>query len=326
MTNILPKHLLNKNVLDEIIKRRSSEGATLSITHILDEDFSRWQLKDAASKFYGGWTQARRENGASTHKGSYSGYPKKYVVDELNRLQSNGHSMKIKDFEQDLVYAIQEHFGGYTEAKLVLGIETSMNMTDKRMRRDLAARKFTNDELIFKVRRASSSSCDLNFLYVNHRDLVNIVYKRKYTLRGFAEEHGIELPKSKIVSRGASKFTKAGLTFEHMLGEILDDLGVSYTKNAHERWNPDFVINDNVWLDAKLSYWTRYHRMLERYTPHCDRLLVVYLRGPNIDEYIGGEYPHRKMSVYKLTEKLNETKRMYYEGKLMEIETELKAA
>ena len=522
MTNVLPKHLLNQNVLDEIIKRRSSEGATLSLTHILDEDFSHWQLKDAASKFYGSWTQARRENGTGTHKGSYSGYSKKYVVDDLDRLQRNGHSMKIKDFEEDLVYAIQKHFGGYTKAKLVLGIKTSMNMTDKRIRRDLDARKFTDNELICEVRRASSSSCDLNFLYINHRDLVNIIYSRKYTMQGFADEHKIELPPKKntriwsddkiadelrrlsnlgnplssfwlrsnghggvadalkryygtynaglkhfgyspyyvagktdwtkaeliteavaainsgctplvsgisgrirgfshhvgrlfgsydefkrqvgycvivtdrprpkkvpnniykadlrtpeglkreilrlwyigaqlnyraigksrghLIKAGTDLFgtwgdtleycginygdicvsdnnlSEAGHAFEEILGGILTDLGADIENNTHDTLRPDFVLPGNAWVDAKLSEWTDYTGMLKKYLPECDSLMVVYLRGSKADRFVGNKYPHRKMSVYKLTEKLNETKRMYYEGKLMEIETELKAA
>jgi len=492
----------------------------LSLTHILDEDFSHWQLKDAASKFYGSWTQARRENGAGTHKGSYYGYSKKYVVDELNRLQRNGHSMKIKDFEEALVYAIQEHFGGYKGAKSALEIKTSMNMTEARKMVNV---KYSEQDLVDSLRNYSAICGYVGDLYhALPAGVAGAIAKRHGGLQAFACKWGVELPpkkdtrvwteekisnelqrlfnsgdplsskrlianghgcvagalkcyygtyneglkhfgyspyyvagktdwtKAELITKAVAainsgctplvsgisgrirgfnhhvgrlfgsydefkrqvgycvivtdrphpkkvsnntykadlrtpeglkreilrlwyigaqlnysairksrghlikvgrdlfgtwgdtleycginyedicvsdnSLSEAGHAFEGIIEGILTDLGADIENNTHDTLRPDFILPGNAWVDAKLSEWTDYTGMLEKYLPECDSLTVVYLRGSKADRFVGDKYPHRKMSAYKLTEKLNKTKRMYYEGKLMEIETELKAA
>lgn len=47
---------------------------------------------------------------------------------------------------------------------------------------------------------------------------------------------------------------------------------------------PDFWDESSkIFLDAKLSSWTVFSSTsLEKYLPHCDKLIVVYLRGEEI--------------------------------------------
>lgn len=43
---------------------------------------------------------------------------------------------------------------------------------------------------------------------------------------------------------------------------------------------PDFVFNNDVWIDTKLSSWTiSIENTIEKYSPHCKRIIILYLRG-----------------------------------------------
>lgn len=114
--------MLTKDVLDEIIKRRYDEGKTLSIERIDGEGYSKWQIRDAARKFYGGWADARNEVVGVSKYGHKPDMSKEEVIAELRRLQAQGHSMKSGDFEPWFYRRIVKAFGGYTQAKKELGI------------------------------------------------------------------------------------------------------------------------------------------------------------------------------------------------------------
>lgn len=138
---------LTKEVLDEIIKRRYSEGKTLSIERIEDERYSRWQILNAAREYYGSWSEACNDNGARNKHARAPKRSRAEIVDELRRLQAEGHSMKTADFDSRLYQEIKEEFGGYKQAKRELGIR------NKTKRRVGSHNKRKLDDVIAELRR-----------------------------------------------------------------------------------------------------------------------------------------------------------------------------
>lgn len=116
--------MLTEDKLRAIITRRHSEGKTLSIDQIEGEEYTKWQLRNAANKYFGGWANARRELGVSSKYGHKPEMTKDEVISELRRLQAEGHSMKVPDFESWFYRRIVATFGGYMNAKKELGITT----------------------------------------------------------------------------------------------------------------------------------------------------------------------------------------------------------
>ena len=124
---------MTKEVLDEIIRRRHNEGKTLSVERINDEELTSSQIRERARKYYGGWSDALKNNGVTPFGQDY--FSKEDTVKELRRLQSTGCRMRITDFEPKLVKSIQRHFGGYKKAKKELGIEIDSKVGGHNKRR-----------------------------------------------------------------------------------------------------------------------------------------------------------------------------------------------
>lgn len=106
----------------------------------------------------------------------------------------------------------------------------------------------------------------------------------------------------------AVHYSRLGHEFEEVVGEIFDCLGVDYSKYLTDTENcePDFILEGNVWVDAKLSINTDTRPMRKKYLPHCSKLYIVTLIGQK--GYVGtlGDGTERR-NVYHLVAKLPKT-------------------
>lgn len=115
-----------------------------------------------------------------------------------------------------------------------------------------------------------------------------------------------------------------GNLFELLVGELLLELQVDYEQYAHSKYNPDFVIGHNRWIDAKLSEWTVSNRdcdTVEKYEPHCSFLTIIYLRGRELDRMISAKT--RLVHVNKYIKQLPRHKRGYFYEEVNELERKL---
>lgn len=113
-----------------------------------------------------------------------------------------------------------------------------------------------------------------------------------------------------------------GKLFEKIVNELLTDLNIHYSKIYNQKCNPDYVLKNNVWMDAKLSRWTITQascKTLEKYEPHCNLLIIVYLRGEVMDKMITKKT--RLISVRLLIKQLPVHLQTAYINKIDEIET-----
>jgi hypothetical protein len=126
------------------------------------------------------------------------------------------------------------------------------------------------------------------------------------------------------VRQDGSTLAPLGHEFEGVLSEILADLNVPFKQYDHDKYRPDFVV-DNEWIDAKLSQFTYRTQddngltCVDKYEPHCDKLTLIFLRGNRECDAMVTDKT-RLVSVYKYVNKLPDSLRGKYYAKLDEIE------
>jgi transposase len=126
------------------------------------------------------------------------------------------------------------------------------------------------------------------------------------------------------IRQDGSMLAPLGHEFESVVSEILTDLNVSFKQYDHDKYRPDFVVN-NEWIDAKLSQSTFRTKddngltCVDKYEPYCDKLTIVFLRG-NKECDMNVTNKTRLVNVYTYVNKLPEVLRNKYRTKLDDIE------
>lgn len=191
--------MLTKEGLNEIIKRRHDEGKTLSIGRIKDEVYTNWQIKGASERHYGGWAKARNSVVGVSKCGHNPELTREEVASELRRLQAEGHSMKTSDFDSRLYRDIQRTFGGYKQAKKELDIVPTRKKGSRPRPVEAieASTKYSEDELIERVRNFSGKYEYLKEVYDREAKIISAVGRRYGSLSAFAKKHSIKLPPRK---------------------------------------------------------------------------------------------------------------------------------
>lgn len=168
----------------------------------------------------------------------------------------------------------------------------------------------------------------LNYKFVSSRkkSIISASNNLIGSWRSAVESVGIEYTE---VSKSTNTLSECGEEFEEVFADILTEIGFDYSREGKGleeslpgfNLKPDFILPNWRWIDCKLSEWTDFGEMLKKYyTENPNGITVVYLRGRKTRKYRGYKYPHEHVSVYKFTEELPENRRVYYEGKLREIE------
>jgi len=239
--------MISKTELDEIITRRIGEGKTLAIANITDEEWTSHQIKGAAIRYYGSWTDARRSFG-ETHKVEMS---REEVVAELKRLQHEGHSMIVADLDQALYRRICDYFGGYKNAKKELGI------SQKTRYGDTGAKARSVEDVLAELKSVADEIVD--------RWVYNTKYKHlgDYSRRHFGDAYkifdkaGLERPgyadrkprvdiywtKERIAEELPKAFAKAGSTSSGELSRKGYRKLVDAVSRRFGTWNAGLVAN-----------------------------------------------------------------------------------
>lgn len=237
---------MTKEILDEIIKRRNSEGKTLSIERINDEDLTYSQIHERAKKYYGNWSNALKNNGVVPYGNDY--FTKVETIRELKRLQEQGCRMRLKDFSPKLVRSIQRHYGGYKKAKKELGVVVKGNY-HKPVSAIKANTKYTEDFLESELRKAVEEYKTMRGLYKNKRRIISAIYKIM-PLKEFAEKYNIDLPKKqdykdwtddKICKEMEEAVNKEGTTSMSRLNELGYRKLTDAVKRRYGTWNAGLV-------------------------------------------------------------------------------------
>lgn len=100
-----------------------------------------------------------------------------------------------------------------------------------------------------------------------------------------------------------SKQTIKGFMFEKVFKEVLELLGLEFKYNKYfdKTIRLDFQLNNDVWIDCKLISWTKtIEETIEKYTPNCNKLIIVFLRGnkKHLKQYENEKVEFRKIDCY----------------------------
>lgn len=198
---------------------------------------------------------------------------KQDVVDELRRLQNEGHSMKINDFPSWLKYEIRKHFGGYKNAQKELGItpakrkDYKYTITDAVRNRIETQSKYTDSDLIDAVSTFKDKYKYISAAYINERAICSAVSRRYGNIYNFAETYGIELPPKKVRQKYSERYLRDTLLELIESGTVitsnnLKELGyrnlVDAIKRHYGTWNDGLkALGFDVEYETPQLNWTK---------------------------------------------------------------------
>lgn len=138
-----------------------------------------------------------------------------------------------------------------------------------------------------------------NLIKQNDSSILNYAYANYDSLEDFYADMGLN--PIECMDFDTQKYK--GKMFELTFKEVLDALGIPYQYNKYynEEIRPDFQLDDGIWIDCKLSSWTQtIKHTVKKYTPYCNKLIIVYLRGNKRKLYEFKDYnvEFRKVSYY----------------------------
>lgn len=175
---------------------------------------------------------------------------------------------------------------------------------------------WNSSKIISEIKNLSNENCELYSAYIssNHKSLYGAAVKYFGSWGNAVTASGIDYTE---IRQDKYTLSYVGREFETVVGEILRDLNVGFIKYGNKRHiRPDFIIKNNIFIDAKLSEWSIHScETVAKYTPHCKLLTIVYLRGSQ-DTDIKVDNKTRLLSVYKLIKQLPQVKQTLYKEKL----------
>jgi hypothetical protein len=312
------KRWTHEMVIEEI-KRIYENGEPLSPRYV---NRKHGGLYRQAFNRFGSWRNAVEEVLGVNYDSvlECTKWTKDTVIKAIQERYENGLSLTasaVVSENKKLYDAACYHIGSWGKAIELSGYNYDEILEEGNSSRSINCTKCSAEDLLKFIRDRYENGKRLSSGYMQ-RNFNRMVKVADYRFGGWKqaiEAAGIDYNEV----REDAAVNKAGHLFEEVLGEILTDLNIKYTKYDHELWSPDFVINNQYWIDAKLSEWTSsIPDTIAKYSPHVDRLDIVYLRGRRIKQTISDKV--RILSVYMLLDDINEYKREYYNVKLTEIE------
>lgn len=223
------------------------------------------------------------------------------VVEEFKKYEANGHELNATSLTKiniALYAQICDRFGSYEGFLTNLGYDYS-EITKRRI--------WSEQDVInaLKEREANGESFVSAIIADEHFALYRACTTVFGSYRNAIEYAGLSYDSCVDDVFECSYF---GREFENKLKEMFQALGYGYDYHYQGLKGiiPDFYdAPNNIIIDAKLSSWTVFNSStIEKYIPHCDKLVIVYLRGARIKRRIDGmEMRHISYYYDELREK-----------------------
>lgn len=339
--NIKKKNRVRKWTIDKIlseIKRIHSNDEPLNVSYIIQ---NHRPLYRACVAHIGSWDEALglvgidynkiKNNVIENVKQKSTIYTESYVIQELRKMKSLGMVLSkknISEYSSPLIDACYNRFGSLENAINAAGFkyseEYNLARKDWLNRQMEVQQKWSPELIINEILRLKTDGSPLTTSYIkrHHQSLYDGANNHIGSWAKAVEAAGLNYQE---IREDKHKASYCGMLFEKLVDELLSELGILYKKHDHDKWNPDYVLKNDVWMDAKLSQWTVFEsKTIDRYIQHCKLLVIVYMRGRRGD--IGDEIINEKvrlLSVYNLIKQLHKYKQAYYVNKIAEIENKL---
>lgn len=261
-----------------------------------------------------------------TYYGGDNKNPKRKWTDEtlveyLKNLIENGeeiHSKAVKRNHAGFEYGVRKVFGTYRGIFEAIGMDyDSIRKGDPK-----ECVPWTRERILKYIGERLEKGEPVNYGFMS-RHKYALVLRAKEIFGSYGamfEELGIDYENE--IRADTQKLAELGNEFEDLLEKILIESGrTNFSREPYVQGelHPDFW-TEVFWIDAKLTEHTLELSVLEKYTPHCSRLDIVYLVGRegarqygdwenvrliNVDEILV-QNSRNKLEVERLREKYNE--------------------
>ncbi|MGG3890229.1 hypothetical protein [Metabacillus fastidiosus] len=305
----------NKDKIKEKILNRYENNLSISSRDIQKQDKN---LYNACLIHFGSYSSAIQHIGLDYDSiRKQKDWSKEKVSRLLLNRYNNGlpmNDMNLQKADSALYSRSMFYFGSYRNALTSIGLDYELiskkiNWSKEKIIKELISRYIRNEPMnslaVQFDNKALYAAC-VNY-FGNYRDAcigAGLDYEQ--------------------IRNDIKTLASCGFRFELLLGNILSELNIVYSKGFSNKVRPDFVISHNKWIDAKLSEWTgSINSTVEKYEPYCRLLTIVYLRGNKTKEEMIA-FKTRKISAYKLIKQLPKSRQDYYykliENLLIDIE------
>lgn len=317
------------------ILRIKENGEPLNVGYIIK---NHRQLYRSTVIYLESWENALRLIGIDYQKIKREGiervkenntlYTNQYVINELIQMKQMGLILSRKhvtEYNSALIDACYNRFGSLQNAIEEAGFnydeELELARVEWLKRQMEVQQKWTKERIIEEILNLHRKDIPLTTSYIKNN------YQSLYDgannwIGSWAEAVTAAGLNYEEIREDRYKASYCGQLFEKLVDKLLLDIRVVYEKYEHEIWNPDYVLKNNVWMDAKLSQWTVFEsKTIERYREHCKMLTIVYMRGRRgeISDKIVDKNV-RLISVHKFIKQLPKYKQKKYHEVISEIE------
>lgn len=303
------------------IKEYHKANVQLNYKNIVSID---GKLHAAAVRKFGAW-----KNAVSACDIEYNDITKKKtwdnlsVTDEVKEFYKTNRKLNasfVRTENFSLYHAGSKLFGSWGEAVN----QSGFNYKDFR-KKDLRRNPWTRELIIKEIKKLHENDIDLNTsnVRVNFSPLENAARRLFVSWENAVSVSGVDYKKERL-DIGTSAYY--GRRFEMLSDELLTEVGINFEKYNYRNntsIKPDYIVRNELFLDAKLSEWTIYHcETIKKYEPHCRMLTVFFMRGnANKDEMLTEKT--RIISVHKFIKQLPRHRQKYYLAEIESIENEL---
>lgn len=142
---------------------------------------------------------------------------------------------------------------------------------------------------------------EINYALIRKYDvsILNYVWANYESIYEFFIDFGFDAEKCVDMDTQKAK----GFAFEKLFKDVLELLQINFLYNKHynQEIRPDFQLEGSKWIDCKLSSWTStIQSTIDKYTPECESLLIVFLRGEeyHLDHIKNEKVEFRKVDYY----------------------------
>ena len=276
----LPKKWTRERIIEEI-QKRAKEGRSLEFNSIRTEDS---RLLSGAIRIFKSWFTAIDAAGIDStkiRKKAMNGYwTETLIIDEIKKMVARGEQLSSS-------YAQKMHSDIYGGASKVFdswgaAVEKSgFNYESIRMKH----KDYSKEELQDFLKRLRKDDISIAFTTVRkiNPSIVNSIIHRFGSYKKGIESIGLNY--EDIRKDGLRECFK-GVVFERYAKEVFELIGWRLKYNKLHKFKegdckPDFVdSSDGTWIDAKLdSNCWGVEETIEKYLDHCDRILIVFLKG-----------------------------------------------
>lgn len=287
--NIERRTLTKEEMLNRLLYLKSKGRLT---TSAMRTDFEDYRLETSMKKIYGSVREGLKIFNLKSDRIRHS---KKSLEKKIREYSNQGLDMfytSMMNIDSTLIYnSTNVYKMGWHSILDLLGVEY-----------EAKRRPYCKESIQERLRVVEKRAGIANYKTIQMHDasILHYAYENYGNMKDFYIDMGMN-PNDLM---DFSKQTLKGFEFEKTFKKLLDLLQIEYISNKvykDKKIRPDFRLNNNVWIDCKLSAWTfSIGDTIENYTPYCEKLIIVFLRGEykHLPEIDNAKVEFRKIDYY----------------------------